>query len=570
MCTYCCKVVLSYLQSNNLAADVVADLVAIEGGNVSPSTANANSTEPPQSDVSQNQQSNDASKQPYVMTPRGTLRRRPSLGFQEEKYVSRTRYQSDNFDAFEGQKCKDMISTERQLLLHDQEQLHILWTELISEPTNLPLGSHRHRLKSFPNSFVGKELVVWLTKNNKASSTQSAIAIGQALLEGGFLVCLSQMEQVFMDDYIIYRPVMSIDSKFSDPNSSVKNRRSREEPGQEPLWVKQLFLDNDANSSINEDKSEIDGKINETRGTLVSSSSNYSVDMNLHDNVVSVKKPSSQTRRKPMKAIACPYDNPPPHTQSDYGFTTSVSAALSASAVPIQPSSGVDSTAFMSEEVLRALQDTEALNPQVRSSGWHQMQEATSEPDNQKKLAQLRLNSLWSGHESALLSQLLSSAGLSSSWADIIKPIVHTVTDIVRPDVKHDSDDMDIKQYVQFKKIPGGARTECQIVNGAVCSKNVADRFMASRLTDPQILLLSSNIDYQRGDESKLLVLENVLLQEADYLKNIVNKITSYKPNIVLVEKSVAYLAKKYLLVSIFFLVKTKCYIFKNLLYFAS
>lgn len=55
-------------------------------------------------------------------------------------------------------------------------------------------------------------------------------------------------------------------------------------------------------------------------------------------------------------------------------------------------------------------------------------------------------SALWSSHETALLCQLLDSGGLSSSWAEVILPIVRTVTDIIRPDVKNDSDDMDIRQ----------------------------------------------------------------------------------------------------------------------------
>lgn len=86
VCTYCCKVVLSYLQSNNLAADVLADLRALQEELL-----------PPTPDQSCNAQHHDAafssmpgSSTPSA-TPRGTLRRRPSLGFQEEKYAVRTR-----------------------------------------------------------------------------------------------------------------------------------------------------------------------------------------------------------------------------------------------------------------------------------------------------------------------------------------------------------------------------------------------------------------------------------------------------------------------------------------------
>ncbi|KAK7071564.1 hypothetical protein SK128_017814 [Halocaridina rubra] len=196
-------------------------------------------------------------------------------------------------------------------------------------------------------------------------------------------------------------------------------------------------------------------------------------------------------------------------------------------------------------EILQAIRGHDASNSLPRPGGWQEEEDA--HVNKEELLIRQRLNTMWGSHETALLYQLLDSGGLSSSWADTILPIVRTVVDIIRPDVKNDSDDMDIRQYVQFKKVPGGSRSECQILNGAVCSKNVADRSMLNRLVDPQILLVASTIDYQRGNDNKLLTLDNLLLQEADYLKNVVAKILSYKPDVILVEKSIAFLARAYL-----------------------
>ena len=157
---------LSYLQSNNLAADVVADLSALQGS-AGPNTSIQNrSNESLQSELVKDGESSDSLGVLYPMTPRGTLRRRPSLGFHEEKYVSRTRYRSDNFDG-ESYKDKDLMSIERQLLLHDSIQLHTLWTKLIEGPSKINLTSHRHRFKLIPNSCIGKDLVQWLLDNEE-------------------------------------------------------------------------------------------------------------------------------------------------------------------------------------------------------------------------------------------------------------------------------------------------------------------------------------------------------------------------------------------------------------------
>jgi hypothetical protein len=67
-------------------------------------------------------------------------------------------------------------------------------------------------------------------------------------------------------------------------------------------------------------------------------------------------------------------------------------------------------------------------------------------------------------------------------------------------------------RYVQFKKVPGGTKNESCIVNGVVCSKNVAHRTMPTELASPRILLLGCSIVYQRI-EGRLLSLEPVMMQ---------------------------------------------------------
>jgi 1-phosphatidylinositol-3-phosphate 5-kinase len=66
----------------------------------------------------------------------------------------------------------------------------------------------------------------------------------------------------------------------------------------------------------------------------------------------------------------------------------------------------------------------------------------------------------------------------------------------VVPDVQND-DEMDIRHYVKIKKIPGGLRSDCRIVNGVVCTKNVVHKKMASSITQPQILMLACPVDFQ-------------------------------------------------------------------------
>lgn len=71
---------------------------------------------------------------------------------------------------------------------------------------------------------------------------------------------------------------------------------------------------------------------------------------------------------------------------------------------------------------------------------------------------------------------------------------------------------MDIRNFVNFKKVPGGLRSETKIVGGIVFSKNVVHKDMATTIDNPKIMLLNCAIVYQR-DEGKFVSIESLLLQ---------------------------------------------------------
>ncbi|XP_017304930.1 putative 1-phosphatidylinositol 3-phosphate 5-kinase, partial [Diaphorina citri] len=67
---------------------------------------------------------------------------------------------------------------------------------------------------------------------------------------------------------------------------------------------------------------------------------------------------------------------------------------------------------------------------------------------------------------------------------------------------------------------------------------------MLTALNNPKILILQCAIVYQRV-EGKLLSLEPVIMQETEYLRNVVARISALKPDIVLVQRNVARLAQE-------------------------
>jgi len=120
--------------------------------------------------------------------------------------------------------------------------------------------------------------------------------------------------------------------------------------------------------------------------------------------------------------------------------------------------------------------------------------------------------SAYKAHEDSLIKQLLSKESLSQTWSSTILSIAHQIVDHVRPNLNHDAEDLDIRQYVQFKKCPDGSREDCAIISGVICSKNIAHRGMNAMIAHPKILLLQSGVMFQR-EEGKLISLETLILQ---------------------------------------------------------
>lgn len=104
-------------------------------------------------------------------------------------------------------------------------------------------------------------------------------------------------------------------------------------------------------------------------------------------------------------------------------------------------------------------------------------------------------------------------------------------------------DSMDIRNYVNFKKVPDGQRSESSIVVGTVFSKNVVHKDMSTTVENARILLVQCPIVHQR-EEGKFISIETVLLQERQNLSNVIGRIRSLNPNVILVHKNVSGIAQ--------------------------
>lgn len=156
--------------------------------------------------------------------------------------------------------------------------------------------------------------------------------------------------------------------------------------------------------------------------------------------------------------------------------------------------------------------------------------------------------SLYNEYEEILLRQILVQFHVDHEWFSIILNICRTLAKIVRvSSISPDSStpNNDIRRNVKFKKLPGGSKTESEIIHGCVFTKNLIHRNMPSKISNPKILLLKSQIEYQRSDDHRLTTLEPILNQEQHYLSSYVDKINlHFKPDILVVEKTVSRLAQ--------------------------
>ncbi|GAB7355789.1 hypothetical protein MBLNU459_g6469t1 [Dothideomycetes sp. NU459] len=155
----------------------------------------------------------------------------------------------------------------------------------------------------------------------------------------------------------------------------------------------------------------------------------------------------------------------------------------------------------------------------------------------------IELNSASLDHVHRLLSQLLKDAKIAQRkrWEKALMPILLRCTDDVDPDVQN-GDDMDVRNYIKLKKVPGGKPGDTAYVSGVVFSKNIALKGMRRSFVQPRIVIVTFAIEYARHNQH-FMSLEPVIAQEREYLRNLVGRIAALRPHVLLVQRNVSGLA---------------------------
>ncbi|XP_042323731.1 1-phosphatidylinositol 3-phosphate 5-kinase isoform X5 [Sceloporus undulatus] len=409
--------------------------------------------------------------------------------------------------------AKEANEDERKILL-DSVQLKDLWKKICHHNSGMEFQDHRYWLRTHPNCIVGKDLVNWLMRNGHITTRAQAIAIGQALVDGRWLDCVSHHDQIFRDEYALYRPlqVKKCSKKAVKPSVKRKSTEFSETPSpdsdsvnsveghSEPSWFKDIkFDDSDTEQIAEEGDDNLNNSASPSKRTSVSSfqsamdsDSAASISLNVElDNVnFHIKKHSK-------------YPHVPPHPADQKEYLIADNGGQQMISI---------SDAFIKESLFNRRVEEKSKELFFTPLGWHHSNLDLLREENGEKQAMERLLSANHSHMMGLLQQLLYTESLSLSWRDIIVPVVCQVVQTVRPDVKNRDDDMDIRQFVHIKKIPGGKKFDSVVVNGFVCTKNIAHK------------------------------------KEREFLKNYVQRIVDVRPTLVLVEKTVSRIAQDMLL----------------------
>ena len=141
------------------------------------------------------------------------------------------------------------------------------------------------------------------------------------------------------------------------------------------------------------------------------------------------------------------------------------------------------------------------------------------------------------------MDKLLTAENIPEEWRETILGLAEKAVELVKPDVRLNGNELDIRAYVKVKCVAWGQREESRWVEGKVCSLKLAHKAMAANIHKPRIALVAESIMFK--DRNTMVSLEIIQVQDAEYVKNVIGKLPDSRPNIVLVEKTVTNLAQE-------------------------
>merc|ERR1719461_1971871 len=141
-----------------------------------------------------------------------------------------------------------------------------------------------------------------------------------------------------------------------------------------------------------------------------------------------------------------------------------------------------------------------------------------------------------------------------SRWGNMISDLAikaaRTVC-IIKPDGRKE---IDVKRFAKVEKISGGELSECEVLDGVMCNKDITHPRMRREIKNPRVVLLDCPLEYKKGESQTNVEItkesdwEKLLQQEEEEVKKLCDDIIKVKPDLVITEKGVSDLAQHFLL----------------------
>ena len=140
----------------------------------------------------------------------------------------------------------------------------------------------------------------------------------------------------------------------------------------------------------------------------------------------------------------------------------------------------------------------------------------------------------------------------TTRFGTLISDLAIQAVQTVRVELPGGGREIDVKKYAKVEKIPGGEIEECRVLKGIMFNKDVSHAKMRRRIENPRILLLDCPLEYKKSESQASVECsdeadwELLLRQEEDWIKDTVDTILKFKPDLVITEKGLSDLAQHF------------------------
>ena len=425
----------------------------------------------------------------------------------------------ENSDANSGSDItrKASFSTSKDFSKYSKK-LRVLMHQIAADPADngIALRTHKYRHKMYFSCFLGGDLIEWLQKRDTNTQKETAMAIGQALLDFSYLQDLSATSGPQSTDSL--KPAMA--------GSFCFNPRFCEEKPYRP----EVIISNFAEMNLNPAAPITLGQPHKRKITVVNETSPLA---SSSKDVVEGNAVDATTLTEDEEDLI---DGP-----EWFQDLITTDADIGTASIP-----NLDTSASSDQSTETPNDHKEKSYTAKKDSGAKFGQDL---PEFQSSVACLdkfnvdgiecpEIDKIYMNHQREYMTRLITEENLSEIW---LPPIEKFVKNIVQNTLIefNNGDGMDIRDHVKIKIIPGGTIEDSLIVKGEVFSGRVIRRGMPLSVINPNVLLISESIGYPRHD--KLVSMENLQAQQDEYVKNVVNKLKSFRPHVILSECGVCH-----------------------------